>query len=289
MIGRTNYITGKTSEFNEFRASVPVYLELGGFMLCTSGSAEVVVDMKQYKIKVNDLVVAFPHSYVHAIHTSDDFDGVIFGVNIDTLISTDISNRSFYLIKISQNPCISLKEEETQKILRIRDYFLNENINGYHPLRKEIDEAILKIMIYEIAAFYHHSTPNIEQKKTRDNIIFNNFIIKLYSDKNNNRSLDYFAAEQSVTPSHLSKVIKRVTGRSGSDWISSYTIVKIKRLLQDKDMPILIIADTLGFPNASFLSQYFKKQTNQTPREYRTEYFSKLLNATSKISQNPEF
>ncbi|MFR9619923.1 MAG: helix-turn-helix domain-containing protein [Rikenellaceae bacterium] len=273
MLTRANYITGRTSEFEEFRQSVPLLLEAGGFLICTSGSGDVVVDSKQYRVGQWDMLVAFPHSYAHAIHTSDDFDGVLFGVDMDMLISVDISNRSFYIASVFENPCISLREEEAHKILALRESFLKESANVDHPFREQIDEAIIKILIYEIAVLFRHSKPNVEYERSRDDVIFNNFIVQLYSQEPHNRDLEYFAHRQSITPSHLSRVVKRVSNRTASQWISGYTIVSIKRLLQNKELSIGSIADRLNFANASFMSQYFKKQTQQTPKAYRMEIF----------------
>ncbi len=273
MHNKVNYITGRTSEFNEFRNSVPVHLIAGGFLLCTSGCGEVVVDSKQYSIKQWDLIVALPHSYVHAIHSSDDFDGVIFGVDVDLLINTDISNRSFYLTTIPTNPCISLEAEEAEKILSLRENFLRETANRCHPHRDEIDEAILKIIIYEVAALYHHATPNADHVGSRDDAIFNKFIVQLYSEEPLERGIDHFAQKQSITANHLSKVVRRITNHPASYWISNYTIVCIKRYLQNKELSIAAVAEALNFPNASFLSQYFKKHTFQSPKEYRAEFF----------------
>ncbi len=270
---RINYITGRTSEFDEFRKGLPVHLVAGGFLICTSGSSEVVLDSKQYRVKAWDLMVAFPHSYAHAIHTSDDFDGVIFGVDMGTLISTDLKDKSFYITSIANSPCISLKEEEAQKILRLREEFLLGGVEKDHPLRREIDEARLKIIIYEIAALFRSSQPNAEHERSRDDIIFNDFILDLYSTTTPHRTLEYYAQRASITTSHLSKVIKRVSKRTASEWISGYTILCIRRLLQDREISIATIAERLNFPNASFLSQYFKKYTSQSPKQYRGEFF----------------
>lgn len=273
MSTRINYITGRTSEFNQIKESIPIHLESGGFLLCTSGSGEVVVNSKQYSIKPWSIVVAFPHSYVYAIHTSEDFDGVIFGVEMDLLINVEIPNRSYYITSITENPCVAISEEEARRILQLRESFLMESQKKEHPLRSEIDEAILKIIIYEVAALYRHATPNVESQRSRDDAIFNEFVVRLHSEESLHRDLEYFAMSQSITPAHLSKVVKRVSSRTASEWISNYTIISIKRLLQSKSLPIATIAEMLNFPNASFLAQYFKQRTTQTPKQYRTEFF----------------
>ncbi len=266
-----NYITGLTSEFEEFRNSIPVHLDLGGFFICTSGSGDIVINMKQYKTKAWDMLIALPHSFVQALHTSDDFDGVIFGVDMDLINSIQIPNKSSYFQIINTNPSVSIQESEAHKIIALKDWFLSEREKREHPLRNEIDESILKIMVYEIAALFgSNNTPIIEQRRSQDDIIFNNFVVELYRNIQNNRSLDYYAEKQAITAGHLSKVIKRVSGRTASNWISSCAIINIKGLLQDSRLSISSIAERLNFPNASFLSQYFKKHTGQSPKEYRS-------------------
>lgn len=272
-----NYITGHTSEFREFRDSIPVHLEIGGFFICLSGNGEIVVNTKQYKIKPLDMLIAFPHSVVQALHTSEDFDGILFGINMDIMSTIQIPNKGSYIQNINNNPSISLQESEVQKIVQLKDWFLQESAQKDHPLRNEIDESMLKIIVYEIAALFNHSTPINEQPRSKDDIIFNNFVVQLYGEMQKNRSLEYYANQQSITTGHLSKVIKRVSGRTASSWINDSITLNIKGLLQDKQLPINEIADILNFPNASFLSQYFKKHTGQSPKEYRSEYFNQIF------------
>ncbi|MFI3288458.1 MAG: helix-turn-helix transcriptional regulator [Rikenellaceae bacterium] len=278
MTAQNSYITGTTSQFDEFKNNAPIHLDSGGFLLCTSGSGYIMVDTKQYRVSKWDLIVVFPYSYAHAIQTSEDFDGVILGVDTNLLINTEISNKSFYITSITSNPCISLTPQEAEKILALRESFLQESSNTSHPHRKEIDEAILKIMIYEIAALFQRSKPLTEDKGSRDNVIFTTFIVQLSSEETRHRPLSYYAERQSITTSHLSKVVKRVTNRSASNWIIQYTIINIKRLLQIKDLQITAIAEQMDFPNASFLAQYFKNYTSETPSQYRNNFFKSQTN-----------
>ncbi|MFI3331548.1 MAG: helix-turn-helix transcriptional regulator [Rikenellaceae bacterium] len=273
MSSKINYITGRTSEFSEFREGIPVDLSQGGFFICTSGVGDVMINAKQFSIKPWDLLVALPGSYVYALRTSEDFDGVIFGVDLEILLGVELANKGFYISSVTENPCISLTETDAKKILLLREHFLENCANEKHPMRDEINDALLKIMIYEVAAFYASGQTNQEQKCSRDEAIFSNFMVHLHSEKTYNRSLEYYAQKQSITPSHLSRVVKRMSSHSASEWVSMYVISCIKRLLQRRELPIATIAEMMGMANASFLSQYFRKYTSMTPREYRSQYF----------------
>ncbi|HTF28944.1 MAG TPA: AraC family transcriptional regulator [Flavitalea sp.] len=78
-----------------------------------------------------------------------------------------------------------------------------------------------------------------------------------------------YADKQFLHVNYLSSVITSKTGKSISAWIADKTIAEAKVMLQDKLLNIKEIAGRLGFLEASHFSNYFKKNTSQSPAEYR--------------------
>ncbi len=62
------------------------------------------------------------------------------------------------------------------------------------------------------------------------------------------------------------------TGRSVHEEIRRVQIERAKQLLKESDLPIASIATACGFSAAYYLSVTFRKQTGQTPREYRKQF-----------------
>ncbi len=248
---------------------MPTHIEAGGFLLCTRGSGEIVIDMKHYRVEQWDLITALPYSIVQILSASDDFEGEIMGVGIDFFSTLNLPDQSLYFTLIKDNPSISLTEREAQRIMSLHKMILEGQNDPNHLFRSEIDDAISTITLYETISIYRVRKPNVEQQRSRDNTIFYLFISQMFRDYKRERSLIYYAQCQQITPNHLSKVVKKVSGRSPSEWITSYTILKIKGLLSSSKTPINILADEFNFANSSFFSQYFKKHTGSTPRDYR--------------------
>ncbi len=272
MISKFTHITGLVSELKSHNRdfSLPIKLEQGGFLICLKGSARIVVDMKQYQVNQYDIVVAFPYSVVQILNSDTEFDGAIMGVGIDFFANVQIQNKALYFTTVRTNPSISLTENEASKILSLYEQILQERQDSKHLFRNEIDEAFFSILLYKIAAIYDKRAPKVQQPSTRDDIIFNGFIFQLFNDYKRVRTLEYYAQLQHITPSYLSKVVKRASGRSASNWIIMYTINNIKQSLSDLSRPINMIADEYNFPNSSFFSQYFKKYVGMTPKDFRT-------------------
>lgn len=252
---------------------MPVRLEQGGLFLCQRGHTDIVIDLKQYHITAGDIVIAFPYTVVQTIGYSEDFDGNTLGADVSFFASIQIPDKSSYYLYIMENPCISLLEEEWNKIVSLHDRLLSEHADEEHPLRREIDECMMKIITYEIIAIYLKRKPLTQQPRSRNEKIFQEFIFSLFNNYHIHRSLEFYAAEQSITPRHLSTIVKQMSGQTAGEWIISCTIMNIKSKLQNKDMSVKEISDEMNFPNPSFFSQYFKKYAGVTPTEYRKSIF----------------
>ncbi len=252
-----------------FSNKMPIRLEQGGLFLCQSGHADILIDLKRFHITVNDMVVAFPHTVVQVLNYSKDCDGIIIGADLNFFTSIQISDKPSYYLYIKENPCISLKKEEWDKIIFLYNMLLRESSNMEHPFRQKIDESIMKIITYEIAAIYFKRKPISQQPRSRNEKSFQQFIFSLFNNVDTHRTLEFYATEQSITPRHLSMVVKQMSGITAGEWIVSCTIANIKSKLQDDNLSITNISDEMNFPNPSFFSQYFKKYTGISPKEYR--------------------
>lgn len=251
-----------------FSDNFPVKIEEGGLFLCTSGEADLVIDMKQYKIKKGDLMVCFPYSVIQVISHSSDCDGSIISATSDFFNTLEIGDRASFFLNIKDNPCITLTADERDKLAEIYDRIVKDEDKD-HPFRVEINESFLRVMGYEIAAIYLKRKPILGKVVARKQMIFQQFIYSLLRDNQKQRNVEFYASEQSITPRHFSLVIKEVSGLTASEWIANSIITDIKSRLYDKSVTILQISDEFDFPNPSFFSQYFKKHTGMTPREFR--------------------
>ena len=249
--------------------SMPVRLEQGVLCLCQSGDADIVIDLKPFRIKEGDLVIAFPFTVIQVIRHSEDFDGNVIAADVDFFGMLQIPHKSSYYLYIKENPCITLLEEEWNKILSLHDMLLRESTNTNHPLRQEIDECMMKMIVFEIAAIYLERKPIMQQPGSRNDKIFQQFIFSLCNNYHLHRTIEFYATEQSITSRHLSMVVKQMSGLTAGEWIMNCTIMNIKSKLQNQELNITEISDEMNFPNPSFFSQYFKKYVGLTPKEYR--------------------
>ena len=81
--------------------------------------------------------------------------------------------------------------------------------------------------------------------------------------------MGWYAQQMCITPKYLSETVKQVSKRTPNDWIDHYVSLEIRVLLKNSTMSIKQIAQTLNFPNQSFLGKYFKEHVGMPPTKYR--------------------
>ena len=250
-------------------SGLPTNLQYGGLVLLTKGEADVIINAAQYKTKAGDLVCCFPRSVVQTINISDDIDGICLAVGPDFFTTIQINDKANYYITVAANPCISLSEAEQKRLLKLYREITSDDISVEHPYYEEIMTCLVRIVAYEAASFYRDRKPTKREASTRNQEIFRQFIYHLFSEYREHRDLAYYASVMCLTPRHLSAVVKDVSGYTAYDHIENCVALNIKAALGDDSKTISEIAYEFNFPNPSFFSQFFKKNTGMTPREYR--------------------
>ncbi|RXZ84077.1 AraC family transcriptional regulator [Paenibacillaceae bacterium] len=76
-----------------------------------------------------------------------------------------------------------------------------------------------------------------------------------------------------ISPSHLSRTFKSITGFALTDYVTLTRIKEAQRLLHTTSMNITDIAAAAGFDNVSHFGKMFKKITRVSPREFRKNHY----------------
>jgi two-component system response regulator YesN len=72
-----------------------------------------------------------------------------------------------------------------------------------------------------------------------------------------------------MSPIYLGQVYKNGTGTTFKHYLNEIRIKQAKLLLQEKDWPIEVIAEKVGYQDLRNFYIVFKHYTGLTPKEYR--------------------
>ena len=88
-------------------------------------------------------------------------------------------------------------------------------------------------------------------------------------DYRSGKTINDYAAELGVTPTHLTRSCNTACGRSASALLADRLHFEARRQLSESRRPVKDIARDLGFSSAAYFTRAFQKQTGQTPSEFR--------------------
>ena len=79
----------------------------------------------------------------------------------------------------------------------------------------------------------------------------------------------HFAAQLGVTPTHLSRACRKVSGHAALDILTDRRHFEACRLLKDTKLPVARIADQTGFASPAYFTRSFRARTGSSPTEFR--------------------
>ena len=97
----------------------------------------------------------------------------------------------------------------------------------------------------------------------------NIFLESLFNPQQTIENISVYAQTAGISENYLSRQVKQSTARSVGAWIDIARLVRAKKLLAGTSMPIIDVASAVGLDDQSYFARFFKKETGQTPSEFR--------------------
>lgn len=121
--------------------------------------------------------------------------------------------------------------------------------------------------------FLHHNTSSVPIYET-SNYPVNRFLNYINLNYGKNLSLHSVANKLNLNHHYLCRIIKKETGKTGSQILSEVRINRAKLLLHDKNLSLLEIAHMIGYTDQSYFSKQFHKYAGISPLRYRKNFIN---------------
>jgi AraC-like DNA-binding protein len=82
-------------------------------------------------------------------------------------------------------------------------------------------------------------------------------------------SLKDVARAVSITPGHLTTVVRRKTGRTVQEWILERRMAQARRLLVETDLAVEEVGRRVGYGDPGYFVRHFRRAHGATPRSWR--------------------
>lgn len=247
-------------------------------LYCISGHVRLSVNLNEYDIKENDLVITTPGKILKVTDVPEkevsSLRYVIIGMSPEFASELRIDMKRLINdgVAMMETPVIRFDEDKiklmTQYLSLMAEVILMKGDYCSDALR-----SLVASMLCVIAGVWSEKLEEVRntmtQSTSRSRMIFEQFIKLVTEYHTKYRNVGFYADKLCLTPKYLSKLIKTASGRSAPEWIDAYVIMEAKNLLKYSDITIKEIVYRLNFPNQSVFYKFFKARTGMTPSEYR--------------------
>ncbi len=156
-----------------------------------------------------------------------------------------------------------------------------EEYHSESPDKFSFIQAYTQLLLVITKRFFDKCSPESttpEHTRTADTVLVSRFqsLIESHSatedafgDHAEVRQASFYADLLNVHPNHLNAVVKRITGNTASYHIQEHLLLLAKSLLTQTELSTKEIAFRLHFSEPTHFTAFFKKQTGQTPQQFR--------------------
>ena len=240
----------------------------------TEGETSLTSNLQEFRLKKDSLFIFSP-KHILQVQSNNRFKAHLIVIAPDFLkrINIDTKRMMPLFLQFGSLPCMELTHAESQSLRSFISMVEQELKGSETDFSSEIIGGLIAATIYKVGDILTHyltEHPEVDSPiHNRAEEYFRQFTELLGEHYKHERSVGFYARQLCITPKYLTTLIKRISGKSVSEWIDNYVILEAKTLLKYSNMSVQEIAYYLNFPNQSFFGKYFKSHTGMTPSAYR--------------------
>jgi AraC family transcriptional activator of pobA len=258
----------KLEEINQLKFPVPPSKHICHTLLfIKSGIHKIKIGFEEYTTQSNGIIV-IPAGQIFSIDSINaEMTGFICQFHPDILIgkygNREMTN-NFEFLKIWGKPDLCFPNKESEFIIQLLNRLeIEYTESGITNL--DIIQPYLIALLCEI----NKNALKTDNSGTAATVLTTKFKELIFAHIKQQHQVNYYASMLNVSPNHLNKSIKTVTGKSPTKWIEESILLEAKYLLYQTNLSVSEIASQVGHYDQSYFSRIFKKRVGITPIQFR--------------------
>ena len=249
-------LSARTFGLKNLRIGLPYRVEEGRLLLVTSGWLRIIANLEEYEVHAGMAFVLPADSILEIVEHSDALD-------IRAVAFKDLPPSA----GVSHAVCLQLTEQDAADIDNLLMLLWQEVHRD--PKHREIIHHIEAALFLGLKRLEQQTKSSSKVTASHQEQLHHRFVALVKQHGLTEHKVGFYADRLCITPNYLSFIVRRCSGLTVMQWINRHVIQLAKLQLKYSDLPVWQIAESLNFPNPSFFSKFFKRETGMTPAEYR--------------------
>lgn len=239
------------------------------FVFITNGTFTRGCDLTEVRMERSHVHLLLANQISTVLSHSDDVTGFYCHFSLETIIrlyhKEHMVSELSRLSGLMQEGAIRLSNKAFAAVNTVFERLMDE-----YQAKNDLNliDAYLVTLCYEIRNDVQINTPPAGTRSKPYELTeqFKKLVLQYVS---NHPSMVFYADRLGVSPNHLNKSVRQVTGKPASAVINEVLLLEAKVLLKHSSYTIGEIAHRLGFDDQSYFGRFFKKGTGLTPQAFR--------------------
>lgn len=260
---------GLTFYTNKMQDSLDAYT----YTLVEQGWLTLIYNGRQLTLEPGDLYIYSPGFQVTIVGGSQNYRGICLmadeGMTLQMPTVRDIIRTAYLPLAEWGEPVVHLPEDSRQRFSsRMHEVITYQH--STHRFRREALRTLYTLFLLDLTDIQERvvSTHKYSERTAE---LFIGFMRLLPQHFVAHHDIAFYASELCITSTHLSRIVRQVTGRTVVDYINQMLLMEASWLLQATDLSIAAIAERLHFADQSSFGRFFMRMKGMNPKRFRME------------------
>jgi AraC-like DNA-binding protein len=239
--------------------------------LLKSGEHDVQLGSEERWLRPNDLVIVpentvYASRYIHqcsgyCIHFRTEF--------IQPLLKGPLAGE-FPYFDLEAEHIVNVSDEESTLLEQAFRDIIAEH-GGFNREKDNVLRNLLHILLLRVREIHRPYAHQLKEGADRATEITNRFKHLVERNFIEHRQVSWYAGQLSITPKHLSDVVKDTIGRTPRQVVADMLLLEAKVLLGSTDLNISQVAQELNFDDQAHFAHFIKQRSGMSPTELRSK------------------
>ena len=254
----------------DFLRPSPLHFNCGVQILCTCGTCILSTGAQQFHLREMSELIFWGGSIMQLMEASDNFHVRLLLYPKKIFLQAAISLDTTYFNYMREFPQYDHGEESWKNVNLWIDMAQLLFSRPSPAFRERLELNFLQSMLMWIFSSIPDTYVSKAESYTRKQLLFHKFMHLIHEHAAQMHQVSFYAEQLCISPRYLNEItLSFSNGKTPKALIDEQLTAELKVLLNNPALSIAEIASLCHFPDSSYLSRFFKKNTGIAPKAFR--------------------
>lgn len=254
----------------DFLRPSPLHFNCGVQILCTCGTCILSTGAQQFHLREMSELIFWGGSIMQLMEASDNFHVRLLLYPKKIFLQAAISLDTTYFNYMREFPQYDHGEESWKNVTLWIDMAQLLFSRPSPAFRERLELNFLQSMLMWIFSSIPDTYVSKAESYTRKQLLFHKFMHLIHEHAAQMHQVSFYTEQLCISPRYLNEItLSFSNGKTPKALIDEQLTAELKVLLNNPALSIAEIASLCHFPDSSYLSRFFKKNTGIAPKAFR--------------------